>query len=86
MVAAWRELTRRHLGLLIAGVALLALPAVVGAHHSFSSEYDGTKTFKITGAVSKVEWTNRLPRSPYPIRFIQNSTHKKLTQVFISSS
>jgi hypothetical protein len=31
---------------------------VLGAHHSFSSEYDGTKTFKINGVVSKVEWTN----------------------------
>ena len=31
---------------------------MLGAHHSFSSEYDGTKTFKVNGVVSKVEWTN----------------------------
>ncbi len=28
------------------------------AHHSFSTEYDGTKTFSVKGTVSKVEWTN----------------------------
>ena len=28
------------------------------AHHSFTTEYDGTKTFNIKGTVSKVEWTN----------------------------
>ena len=38
------------LALLWAGTAL--------AHHSFSSEYDGEKTFKISGVVTKVEWTN----------------------------
>lgn len=38
-------------GLLQSGSALLA-------HHSFSSEYDGAKTFKVSGTVSKVEWTN----------------------------
>ena len=28
------------------------------AHHSFSTEYDGSKTFSVKGKVSKVEWTN----------------------------
>jgi len=41
----------------------VALFSLVGAgaayaHHSFSTEYDGTKTFEIKGTVSKVEWTN----------------------------
>ena len=39
------------LGLIGSGAALVA-------HHSFSTEYDGTKTFKLKGKVSKVEWTN----------------------------
>jgi hypothetical protein len=43
---------------LVAGAAVLSCGVVLGAHHSFSSEYDGTKTFKINGVVSKVEWTN----------------------------
>ena len=40
--------------------ALCALLAVapVDAHHSFSSEYDPLNIFKVTGVVSKMEWTN----------------------------
>ncbi len=42
---------------LVAGLALVtSLP--VRAHHSFSTEYDGSKTFSVKGKVSKVEWTN----------------------------
>ena len=46
------------LGVLVACVSLLGSGAGLVAHHSFSTEYDGAKTFKLTGAVSKVEWTN----------------------------
>jgi len=49
---------RTKLGMFATGVCLLCLGGVSGAHHSFSSEYDGTKTFKVNGVVSKVEWTN----------------------------
>jgi len=47
----------RMLRVVVAGFALL-WSADVLAHHSFSSEYDGEKTFKISGVVTKVEWTN----------------------------
>lgn len=42
------------------GLCLVVLfsGAALVAHHSFSTEYDGTKTFKIKGKVSKIEWTN----------------------------
>jgi hypothetical protein len=40
-----------------AGLAVLWAGTAL-AHHSFSSEYDGEKTFKISGVVTKVEWTN----------------------------
>jgi hypothetical protein len=43
---------------LVAGLVLCASGSVVLAHHSFSTEYDGTKTFSVKGKVSKVEWTN----------------------------
>ena len=28
------------------------------AHHSFAAEYDSTKPVKVTGVVTRVEWTN----------------------------
>ena len=45
---------------LLAGIALLFLlaPALLLAHHSFAAEFDSTKPVTVTGAVSKVEWTN----------------------------
>jgi hypothetical protein len=30
----------------------------MAAHHSFSAEYDASKPVKVTGVVTKVEWTN----------------------------
>ena len=37
---------------------LFASGSTLVAHHSFSTEYDGSKTFNVKGKVSKVEWTN----------------------------
>jgi hypothetical protein len=45
-----------------ASIAITVLTAVSPlaalAHHSFSAEYDREKPIKLTGAVTKVEWTN----------------------------
>ena len=30
----------------------------LSAHHSFAAEFDGTKAIRLTGTISKVEWTN----------------------------
>lgn len=49
---------RMKVGGFVAGLCLVYGGGVLVAHHSFSSEYDGTKTFKISGVVSKMEWTN----------------------------
>jgi hypothetical protein len=42
----------------VAGVAFVLAAAPVVAHHSFSAEFDASKTFKMTGTVTKVEWMN----------------------------
>jgi hypothetical protein len=44
-----------------AGVAIIALTAgivPVAAHHSFAAEYDREKQVTLTGAVTKIEWSN----------------------------
>ena len=28
------------------------------AHHSFAAEFDGSKAIRVTGALTKIEWTN----------------------------
>lgn len=48
----------RKMALMAGGLwlAMAAAPAV--AHHSFAAEYDSTKPVKVTGVVTRVEWTN----------------------------
>jgi hypothetical protein len=48
---------RIKLAAVVAGFALLSAASLM-AHHSFSAEFDATKTFKMTGTVTKVEWMN----------------------------
>ena len=40
----------------LAGLLFGAVPAIT--HHSFAAEYDANKPIKLTGTVSKIEWTN----------------------------
>jgi hypothetical protein len=40
----------------LAGLLIGAVPAM--AHHSFAAEYDASKPIKLTGTVTKIEWTN----------------------------
>ena len=44
------------LALLVAGSLATATPLV--AHHSFAAEFDASKAIRITGALTKIEWTN----------------------------
>jgi Family of unknown function (DUF6152) len=47
-----------------AGTVAIAAFAIIGsgmrlmAHHSFAAQYDGTKAIRVTGTLTKVEWTN----------------------------
>jgi hypothetical protein len=50
---------KTRLTVAIAGLAGLLVTAVpVVAHHSFAAEYDASKPLKLTGTVTKIEWTN----------------------------
>ena len=43
-------------GLVVAGMLLAA--GQTAAHHSFAAEFDNNKPIKLTGIVTKLEWTN----------------------------
>ncbi len=48
---------KARLAMFMCGVALAtAVPAL--AHHSFAAEFDEKKPVKLTGTVTKIEWTN----------------------------
>ena len=52
-----RTLSRVQTVILAALVSCMAV-APATAHHSFAAEFDATKPLKLTGTVTKVEWTN----------------------------
>jgi hypothetical protein len=45
-------------GLWLALAGLIAAAPAAHAHHSFVAEYDRTQPVKVSGTVTKVEWTN----------------------------
>ena len=59
---------------MVAAAVLLASAGRVVAHHSFSAEFDATKTFKYTGTVTKVEWMN--PHTFFYIDVVDEKTKK----------
>jgi hypothetical protein len=47
---------RSSIAVLIATLALLALPVL--AHHSFSAEFDASKSVTLQGVVTRIDWAN----------------------------
>ena len=49
---------RTRLTVAVVGIVGLLAAVPLVAHHSFAAEYDADKPIKLTGTVTKVEWTN----------------------------
>jgi hypothetical protein len=48
----------RVVHLLPAAALMLCATTAIDAHHSFAAQYDGNKPVNMTGALTKLEWTN----------------------------
>ncbi len=48
----------KFLSLVVVGVASLVAAAPAVSHHSFAAEFDINRPVKLTGTVTKIEWTN----------------------------
>ena len=46
------------LPLVLAALTVVAICVPSWAHHSFAAEYDSKKAVKLTGAVTKIDWSN----------------------------
>lgn len=46
----------KFFGFFVTAGFLAAIP--VYAHHSFAAEYDGSRAIRLTGTITRIEWTN----------------------------
>ena len=49
-------LKTRFLGMLAAAGLMAGIPAY--AHHSFAAEFDGSRSLRLTGTITRIEWSN----------------------------
>ncbi len=49
---------RTKLTVMVGGLWILLAAGPAVAHHSFAAEYDKDKPVKVTGVVTRIEWTN----------------------------
>ena len=64
------------LAVALVGVGLLLAVRPIVAHHAFAAEFDADKPVTLTGAVTKIEWTN--PHTWFYID-VTDETAKKVT-------
>ena len=50
-------MTKTTLMIIVTSIGI-ASAAPLLAHHSFAAEFDATKALRVTGALTKIEWTN----------------------------
>ncbi len=63
-----------HRRLLLGAAAALATHSLALAHHSLSGQFDTTKSFQITGIVSRVDWVNPHTQVYVDVRQANGST------------
>jgi hypothetical protein len=52
-------MTRKAFGIaMLAAITLTVAPRISFAHHAFSAEFDQAKPVKVSGEISRLEWTN----------------------------
>jgi DNA/RNA endonuclease YhcR with UshA esterase domain len=59
---------RTKFAVLLTGLGLLFLAVPVVAHHAVGAEYDASKPLKLTGTVTKVEFTNPHARMYFDVK------------------
>ena len=51
-------MSMKYLVVIASTAAALVTQGHLDAHHSFAAQYDGTQAIRLTGTLTKVEWTN----------------------------